>query len=119
MRLLNHVTDARATRRARRVCMLLVCPPAYVGSSAFLSFKFDYFGEHFSITPTIAVVNILHPARMRAKIPMQMRKARADGCFLVSSSCCGCSRSLRSVGSSPVKIEISPESSGSLQLPFK
>lgn len=31
---------------------------SYVGSNALLSFKFDYFGEHFSISPTIMALNI-------------------------------------------------------------
>lgn len=43
VRLLNHVTDSGATRRAPRV-FICVCVSSYVGSSAFLSFKFDYFG---------------------------------------------------------------------------
>lgn len=53
------------SNKTRSPCLYAsVCPPAYVGSSAFLSFKFDYFGEHFSITPTITVVNTLYSARM-------------------------------------------------------
>lgn len=40
--------------------LMCVCPgvASYVGSNAFLSCKFDYFGKHFSIS--CAIVNILH-----------------------------------------------------------
>lgn len=61
VRLLNHVTDSTATRQAPSVCMhVCVCPDvaSYVGSNALLSFKFDYFREHFSISPAIMALNI-------------------------------------------------------------
>lgn len=36
-----------------RLCVCVCDPASYVGSNASLSFKFDYFGEHFSISPTM------------------------------------------------------------------
>lgn len=61
------------------VCMC-VRPASYVGSNAFLSFKFDYFGEHFSISPIIVALNIFPCTEIRlcANIFMGIRDTSAD-----------------------------------------
>lgn len=55
---------------------VFVCA-SYVGSNASLSFKFDYFGEHFSISLTIVALNIFLCNR---NVSVCKRKS-ADGVF--------------------------------------
>ena len=45
------------SNKTSSVCVCVCVCASYVGSNAFLSFKFDYFGEHFSISPTIMALN--------------------------------------------------------------